>query len=528
MKNNQPINDKQKNFDDSARIVSSTDLKGKIIYANEDFINISGFSKDEIIGENHNLIRHPDMPPAAFANLWENVKQGKSWMGIVKNRCANGDYYWVDAFVAPVFEGNSITGYQSVRLKPEKNHVNNAEKLYKQLSTATPLWQYLLKPFKTALMGKIITANVLSITLGVLVAASLGSSFSVENIAALSTMLISTFILGKWLAQPWQLAAKKSESICHNPLVQAVYCGRQDELGQLQSVIQMQKAQLETVVWRLNDATSELQNAAEQAAQSTRQTEVDMGKQQLEVQQVATAMNEMTSTVQEVARNTSFTAESTKKADIEVRLGKDIVDKTINSIQDMASKVEDSVVVIKKLANDSEQINGVVDVIRNVAEQTNLLALNAAIEAARAGSQGRGFAVVADEVRTLASRTQSSTDEIQQMVKNLLATTEDAVSTMEQSHKVAQGSVGQAAEAGESLNSILQAVDNISQMSAQIATAAEEQSAVSDEINQNIINISLSAENTVEMTSQSSRANQLLINEIARIQTMVRQFGIGR
>ncbi len=527
MKNNQPITNNRRNFDQSTRIVSTTDVKGITTHANEDFINISGFSKDEILGKNHNLVRHPDMPPAAFADLWNNIKQGKPWMGIVKNRCKNGDYYWVDAFVTPILNGHTVSGYQSVRLKPNEAHIARAESLYKRLWSAPSLWQKLKSTMNLSLMGKIFAANVVTILVGVLSAIMLGASLSNTHLIAIAVMLVSSIILSQWIARPWQLAAKESQNIFHNPVAQQVYCGRQDELGQLQSVIQMQKSQLETVVWRINDAATELQSAAQQASQSTQQTEADMDKQRAEVEQVATAMNEMTATVQEVARNTAFTAEATVKADDEVKNGQQTVNDTISSIKNMAGKVEEAVNVIKRLASDSEQINSVVDVIRSVAEQTNLLALNAAIEAARAGEQGRGFAVVADEVRTLASRTQSSTDEIQQMVQNLLSTTEDAVKVMEQSHHVAQDSVERAAQAGESLNTITQAVDTISQMSTQIATAAEEQSAVSDEINQNIININTSAVNTLNMTHQSSIANQALSNETDRLQTMVKQFGLG-
>jgi methyl-accepting chemotaxis protein len=292
-------------------------------------------------------------------------------------------------------------------------------------------------------------------------------------------------------------------------------------------VMRMQQVQQETVVWRINDAINSLQSAAAQATSATQQVEADMGRQKSEVEQVATAMNEMTATVQEVARNTAYTADATGTADGDVRNGKQVVDRTIVDINNLAGKVEEAVAVIQNLAGDSEQIGGVVDVIRGIAEQTNLLALNAAIEAARAGEQGRGFAVVADEVRTLASRTQNSTDEIQQMVQELQGAAENAVMVMEQGQAVAQMSVDQAAKAGESLSAITRSVDTISDMSNQIATAAEEQSAVSDEINQNIVNINSAAEHTLNVTRDSSLANQRLDGEISKLKDMVKQFGLS-
>jgi len=136
MKTNLPVNDHEVNFPKHGKIISTTDLKGAISYFNQDFMDISGFSAEELQGKNHNLVRHPDMPPAAFQNFWDRLKQGKPWMGIVKNRCKNGDYYWVDAYVTPVYDGQDIVGYRSVRTKPDKEHVNRASTLYSLSSRA--------------------------------------------------------------------------------------------------------------------------------------------------------------------------------------------------------------------------------------------------------------------------------------------------------------------------------------------------------------------------------------------------------
>lgn len=528
MKTNLPITNREQTLNDTTRIVSTTDLKGEITYANDDFIKISGFNEDELLGLNHNVERHPDMPPATFQNLWDDLKQGKSWMGIIKNRCKNGDFYWVDAFVTPIMNGNTMIGYQSVRLKPKAEYIQTAKNLYKRFWTPNPLWRRIVSKSRLALMGKIVAANVASVLVGALIAIAFGVTLSIANFAALTGMLISGVLFGKLIALPWQRAAKATESISSNRVTQHVYSGRHDELGQLQMIIHMQQAQLETVVWRISDATVLLESAAQKASHATQQTELDMDRQRAEIEQAVTAMSEMTATVQEVARNTAFTAEATCTADSEVQKGKQVVDRTIMDINKLAVKVEEAVQVIQKLAKDSEQIGSVVDVIRSIAEQTNLLALNAAIEAARAGEQGRGFAVVADEVRTLASRTQSSTDEIQQMVHALQNTAENAEMVMAQGEEIARTSVDQAAKAGESLSSITRSVDTISDMSNQIATAAEEQSAVSDEINQNIVNINTAAEHTLNLTRESTVANQTLTSEISRLQTMITQFSLSK
>ncbi len=213
-------------------------------------------------------------------------------------------------------------------------------------------------------------------------------------------------------------------------------------------------------------------------------------EQKGEVDQVATAMTEMSATVHEVARNATEAAEAAQRADEETGKGKMVVSQAIEAIDLLANEVNDAAQVIHRLEQDSDEIGAVLDVIRGIAEQTNLLALNAAIEAARAGEQGRGFAVVADEVRTLAQRTQQSTQEIQNMIERLQSGAQDAVKAMEQGRSRAQVGVEQAAEAGVSLETIAQAVGTISDMNTQIATAAEEQSVVAEEINLNIVSIS--------------------------------------
>ena len=249
-------------------------------------------------------------------------------------------------------------------------------------------------------------------------------------------------------------------------------------------------------------------------------------QQQSEVDQVATAMNEMSATVQEVARNAAVAAEAARKANGEATTGKQVVSQTVNAINEVAAEVEAATTVIHQLNADSNQIGTVLDVIRGIAEQTNLLALNAAIEAARAGDQGRGFAVVADEVRTLATRTQESTREIQKMIEGLQVGTRNAVQVMEQGRSKAQASVQQAAGAGESLSSITGVVGTISDMNAQIASAAEQQGAVAEEINRNIVNISQVTGQTAAGAGQIADASRELAKLAMHLQTHVGRFKV--
>ncbi len=526
MKKNLPVSNREYDYPESMRIVSTTDLKGITTYANEDFMAISGFSEDELLGKNHNVVRHPDMPPAAFADLWNTVKAGKSWMGIVKNRCKNGDAYWVDAFVTPIMEHGEVTGYQSVRLKPARQVVKNADRLYKALWKPAAKIRALLGKLRPGLSGRIFLAGLLVVISGLASQIIMGNDMNTAMLVSVAIMLSISSAAAWLIAAPWKHAAKASKAIFDNAVAQQVYTGRNDELGQLQLVIKMQQSQLETVVWRISDASSHLHEAASRSQDASQRAANDMQNQTSEVEQVATAMNEMTATVHEVARNAALSAEATRNADNEVQNGKQVVTATIAGINELASEVEHAGEVIHKLAADSDHIGTVVDVIRGIAEQTNLLALNAAIEAARAGEQGRGFAVVADEVRTLASRTQASTDEIQNMIHALQDSAREASHVMQRGLESAHNSVAKAGEAGQSLQSITQAVDTITEMSAQIATAAEQQSAVSEEINRNIVNINMAAEQTLRASNESSDANSSLAMAIQRLNTMVKQFGI--
>jgi methyl-accepting chemotaxis protein len=254
--------------------------------------------------------------------------------------------------------------------------------------------------------------------------------------------------------------------------------------------------------------------------------EVSQGVQQQQSQtdQVATAMNEMTATVQEVARHAEEAAGAATNADSQAADGNRVVSATIAAINKLAEEVEQASGVIHKLEQDSENIGAVLTVIKSIAEQTNLLALNAAIEAARAGDQGRGFAVVADEVRTLASRTQKSTEEIESMIEKLQQGARNAVSAMDGSRSRAQTGVDQAAQAGKTLSSITEAVATITHMNNQIATAANEQSAVAEEINRSIVGISEVAEMSAASAVQTANATDELSALAVELRGLVNRF----
>ncbi len=299
-----------------------------------------------------------------------------------------------------------------------------------------------------------------------------------------------------------------------------------DEIGDVNRGFNLFIGKIKTSIQQVITSSGELGLATGRLTQISNDTTDNLSQQQQETEQVATAMNEMVATVQEVARNVSDAADAANAANREAANGKQIVVNSIKEINALAAEVRQAAEVMKRLEKDSDNIGSVLSVIKEIADQTNLLALNAAIEAARAGEQGRGFAVVADEVRTLASRTQKSTEEIQKMIERLQSGTHEAVSVMERGQKRAQSSVDQANNAGTALESITAAVVTISQMTTQIASAAEEQNAVAEEVNNSIINISNMSQQSSTSAGEITSSTQQLGLLAKQLNNVVIQFRV--
>jgi methyl-accepting chemotaxis protein len=307
--------------------------------------------------------------------------------------------------------------------------------------------------------------------------------------------------------------------------VEVDYRGK-DEIGHIAKAFNNMAVTFRDTVNDIKDSITRLAAAAEETSVVTAQANSGIAQQQVETSQVATAVNEMNATVHEVARNAVEAASAAKEADDSFNKGKKVVDTIIDAIGALAVEVDQAAKVILDLEQESERIGSVLDVIKGIAEQTNLLALNAAIEAARAGEQGRGFAVVADEVRTLAGRTQDSTKEIEQMISKLQVGASKAVHVMETGKEKTRIGVEHAAAAGEALQTINAAVERITSMNTQIASAAEEQSAVTEEINRSIVSINSVAEQSATGAQQTAAASDDLAKLAEHLKGLVERFKV--
>ncbi|MFM2485086.1 methyl-accepting chemotaxis protein [Celerinatantimonas yamalensis] len=474
----QTVIDEEVSFSDDEELVSTTDLRGVITYANDAFCRVAGYSYEELVGKNHNLVRHPDMPKAAFKDLWEKLKDGRHWRGAVKNRCKDGRYYWVDAFVTPIYENKQLVGYQSVRtqLLPEYRH--QAETVYDKLNHNRSIEKW----YEGAIFRHIL---FVLFSIGFLVAAAEHYLFAIGEIVLPFVVYFPELVT---LPRYFRGLRERYDSPSR-----WVYCGNTvQSISEFHTLIY--KGRLRTAIGRVLDSARPLHQASQTLLRTVGQAREAVSDQNQEMHQVSTAMEEMVQTIHDIADNTQNT---TVQVDLVNQLCTDAsegMSKASTQIQALADEVSRSAEAADELTRETESISHIMQEIQGIADQTNLLALNAAIEAARAGDQGRGFAVVADEVRALSQRTHKATEQIEVSIQQMKHMVQSWTQKMRQSQSSATGCVSYTQDTDEAVRVVAERVRQISDLAAQISTAAEQQNVVAKEVNRNISNINQSAE----------------------------------
>ncbi|WP_111873256.1 methyl-accepting chemotaxis protein [Aeromonas bivalvium] len=520
MRVNQPVTQRERLYPVHQNLISTTDLESRITYANDEFCQIAGFTLEELQGEHHNLVRHPDMPKQAFADMWRHLREGKSWMGPVKNRCKNGDHYWVSAFVTPIQDASGkVVEYQSVRTAPDDAVKQRAERVYEEIRSGKIPRALRLPPFSHTLA---LTLCLLPCLAALMALGYLHGTDWPLLFGALFLMLalVINQTLSRRLARLDTLARDRFD----NPLMQLLYTGRVDRLAAIELAMQMNQAEFNAVLARTQQTCQQILTSAQTDLHNAETITDNLQQQQAQTNQVATAITQMAESIREVSHSSTAASDRLDETADLFREGNRNVQETLVEVGGMHSELIASKGVITTLATQCRAIDGILDVINNIANQTNLLALNAAIEAARAGEAGRGFSVVADEIRTLAIKTQSSTGEIQKMITLLQGSAGDAEQAMEKGEQRSAICRLKAAATGDVLQQISDRLLQVASGSSQIAQAVQEQSQVTADIDRSVLSIKTLADDSSQGSRHAVQGIIQLVRQLGELERLVRQF----
>jgi len=519
MRKNLPVTQREVTMPKGGRLISTTDLKGVITYCNDAFVAICGFSRDELIGQAHNIIRHPDMPAPVYQGMWEYLKAGKAWMGVVKNRTKTGDHYWVSAYVTPIRENGQVVGYESVRVAPTRDQIDRAESLYERISAGKSI---LSAGNRLASVVKSGWPMILSLVLS-LVALLFDQNWLAATIIVVGHLLGAGLLLGSITGRLNRLLKLRPDAF-RDPVVARTYSDESGLFSQLGLLLLSEDARIRTALARIEDQAELLFEQARASHGFISDGASAIARQRAETDQTASAVNEMTASIQEVSESVTVNARAAEEANRLATVGSERSSEALVAIEQLVGRVNGIGKSIGQLGESTKSIGEAASLISEIAEQTNLLALNAAIEAARAGEQGRGFAVVADEVRSLAQRTRESTVRIQDVINDFRGQVEVAVQATRDGESVAGEGLAKVQEAETSLRDIVTSIQTISDSFISMSAAFEEQSQVSDEINRQVTNIAELADHSDEQASSAKQSSDHLSAMSRGLKDLVTRF----
>lgn len=500
MRVNQPVTQQEYDYPKDEMLVSVTDRQGVITHCNPAFIQVSGYEEAELLGQPHNMVRHPDMPPEAFKDLWGTIGRGQPWTGLVKNRRKNGDYYWVVANVTPLMEGGKPKAYMSVRTKPTREQVQAAEKLYAELAAqrSHPRIKLLAGRVRRlgwfgavqAFWGSGVTAR-LSLAVGLMVLLAmlpylLGVSWAGNVWAQLGLLLLGAFIELKWFSKRIQShlldAERFATDLAACNLVTTMVDDPYNPLGALPGRLRQIQVNLRAVMGDVLNQVDGFSVAAEEILNGSRDLSSRTESQAANVEQTSATLAELSGTL----------AQSADMAQQVARNG----ERSMAVAQRGGEAIEQAAATMQHITASSQKMGEIISTIEGIAFQTNILALNAAVEAARAGEQGRGFAVVAAEVRALAQRSGQAATEIRQLIQTSTA-------------GVSQGAA-QMDAAASTVRELVQAVKDMAAVVNEITSSSQEQANGIEQINHAVAQIDTMTQQNAAMVEQSTAAAETL------------------
>jgi len=513
MRDNLPVTNREYDFPANATLMSTTDPQSHITYANDAFVAVSGFNREEIEGQPHNLVRHPDMPPEAFADMWTTIKGGEPWTALVKNRRKNGDHYWVRANATPVVRKGAITGYMSVRTKPERHEIDAAEALYASFRAGKGKDLRFHKGLvvRAGLMGWTAAMQTMSVqwrirsallfVTGTAIAAAAVTGLRGMGLLAFSGCIAAIVALASvWLhqqiCQPLKDMRDQALRIASGDVKSALHMNRTDEIGMTMRTI----GQLGLMFrWIIDDVSGQVQHAktaTAEIAQGNNDLSARTEQAAASVEETAASMEQMTATIKNNASTAQDATQLSGTASASASKGG-------KAVADVVSTMHD-------ITHSSRKIADIIGVIDGIAFQTNILALNAAVEAARAGEQGRGFAVVASEVRSLAHRSAEAAKEIKVLINTSVDKVESGVRLVD--------------DAGRTMDEIVAQVTRVSSMIAEIATATGEQSDGISQVSEAIGHLDQVTQQNAALVEQSTAASESLMQQMSRLANAVGVF----